>query len=101
MLGLSPEQLLGTPTVHIPINLIVQEAAGHDGKFCGVWQAAHPDVQRLLMESNKTHQLVMADAFIRPQMVCDSNEFRGDGLANIACNGFVDTDKWKPIWHRG
>ncbi len=89
-LGLTPEMFLGKPTLHIPINLIIQDMG--DGKVIGVFQTTQGDALR--MGSTKTHQLMMADAYIRPQMVMESNNFRGSGLGYLCTDGFVDHNKW-------
>lgn len=98
--GFSVEQMLGKPTIHVPINMIVQEADAAKGKFWGVWQCGHPNSQALTFGSVKTHQLILGDAFIRPNMVLDSNEFRGRGIASIAQQAFTEVELWNPIFHR-
>lgn len=100
LFGLSVEQMLGVPTVHIPINLIAQKVS--NGKYWGIWQSQHPDVERLLYNSKKTHQLILGDAFIRPHLVVDSNEFRGAGGSHLATHGFAEIDKWgmEPLFKR-
>ena len=100
MFGITAEQMLGVPTIHLPINMIVQEADAATGKYWGVWQCQHPNTERLLFDSKKTHQLILADAFIRPQMALDSNEFRGRGIAGIATQAFHEVDKWNMIYKR-
>jgi|TARA_Y100000034_G_C6903283_1_gene418428 hypothetical protein len=96
--GITPEQLLGTPTIHVPINMIVQRV--DDTKVWGVWQCQHENGQKLLWDSQKTHQLILGDCFLRPHLVCDSNEFRGSGVSNLATTAFQETEKWTPIFHR-
>lgn len=88
--GLSAEQILGRPTLHVPLNLIVQDMG--EGKVTGVFQtsAGLP----LLHGSRKTHQLILGDAFIRPQLVFESDAFRGSGLASLAMSGFIEHEKW-------
>ena len=100
LFGLSVEQMLGKPTIHLPINMIVQEADAKTGKFWGVWQCEHPNAQRLTFGSDNTHQLIFGDCFVRPKLVLESNEFRGRGIASIATDAFMETDKWQPIFHR-
>lgn len=100
LFGFSIEQMLGTPTIHLPINMIVQEANAEQGKFWGVWQCSHPDAKRLTFDSDNTHQLILGDCFLRPNMVLESNDFRGHGATGLATGAFVETDKWKPIFHR-
>jgi hypothetical protein len=90
MLDLTPDMLLGKPTIHIPFNLIAQNMG--DGKVIGVFQttAGSP----LLWNSSKTHQLWIADAFIRPHLVFESDQFLGCGLNGLATDAFVSPDKW-------
>lgn len=88
--GLSPEMLLGKPTIHIPLNLIIQKVEGD--KVVGVFQTSYGTP--LVHGSNKTHQLVIADAFIRPQLVFESNEFRGSGMSHLLTQGFIEQEKW-------
>lgn len=98
MFGISIEDMLGKPTIHLPINMIVQEASGN--KYWGVWQCDHPDVHQLKFKSQAVHQLIIADCFIRPQIVLESNEFKGGGAANLARHGFAEIEKWSPIFQR-
>ena len=100
MLGLNIEQLLGKPTIHVPMNFIVQQADEKTGKFWGVWQGQHPNLKQLTFGSEAVHQLIMADAFIRPQLVLESNEFKGSGVACIATHAFAAVEKWTPIFKR-
>jgi hypothetical protein len=97
---LNYEQLLGKPTLHLPINLIVQEADEKTGKFWGIWQAQHPNLHKIKFGSSAVHQLVIADCFLRPQLVFESNEFKGYGLAGLATNAFQATEKWNGIFQR-
>ena len=90
MWGLTAEDLLGRPTLHVPMNLIVQDVDGD--KVTGVFQSSGGSAMK--WESDATHQLINGDVFIRPQLVCETNAMRGWGLSNIACNGFV-ADVWK------
>jgi hypothetical protein len=96
MFGLDHEAFLGKPTWHLPINLIVQQAGHPDNeghiKVTGIFQTMMGE--QLMHGSDNTHQLVLADAFIRPRLVFESNAFRGDGLAHLAINGFVEREKW-------
>ena len=98
--GFSVEQMLGKPTIHIPINMIVQEAKAEEGKFWGIWQCSHENAKLLTFDSKATHQLILGDAYIRPNMVLDSDAFVGSGISNIACNAMQQTDKWNRIYHR-
>jgi hypothetical protein len=88
MFDLSPEQLLGKPTLHLPINLIVQNIG--EGKVIGVFQTTQGT--ELLFNSDKTHQFISGDMFLRPHIVYESNHMRGMGLAGIARDGFIDSE---------
>lgn len=90
MFGLTPSQLLGHPTLHLPINFIIQNVS--DGKVVGVFQTTAGN--ELLMGSTKTHQLMVADAFVRPQLVFESDEFQGYGISGLLKNAFLEHDKW-------
>lgn len=100
LFGISAEQMLGKPTIHIPINMIVQEADAATGKYWGIWQCTSDSAKRLLFDSKATHQLIIGDAFIRPKMVLDSDAFKGRGISSIACDAMQETDKWNLIYHR-
>lgn len=100
LFGFSVEQMLGKPTIHLPINMIVQEADAKTGKFWGVWQSQHENLNQLRFGSTMTHQLVIADCFIRPQLVLESDSFIGHGIASLAKSAFIDVEKWNPIFKR-
>lgn len=91
LFGLTPEQFLGKPTLHLPLNMIAY-AVGDGDKVTGVFQT---DMGReLLFGSDKTHVLILGDVFVRPRLVFGSNEFRGHGINGLAREGFVEHDKW-------
>jgi len=105
LFGISPEQLLGRPTLHLPLNMIVQKAAhptsDDAGKVVGVFQTSAG--QELTFDSAMTHQLILGDAFIRPRLVFESNEFRGVGISHLLTSGFVETETWMkngPLFNR-
>jgi hypothetical protein len=98
-LGLTPEMFLGKPTLHVPLNLIVQNmSVEKNGTVIGVFQTSGGNP--LLMDSLKTHQLIIADAFIRPQLVFHSDEFSGSGVASLLQHGFIATEKWELLFKR-
>lgn len=100
MFDLTIEQLLGKPTIHVPINFIVQEADEKTGKFWGVWQGQHPNLNQLRFGSVAVHQLLIADCFMRPQLVCESDAFKGCGVSHLATHAFMAVEKWNPIFER-
>jgi len=83
--------LYGQHAIHIPLNLIVQAMDG-TGTVTGVFQTKSG--VPLLFGSKKTHQLVIADVILRPQLVTESNDFQGRGLSSLARDGFADVDTW-------
>ncbi len=89
-MGLTPEMFLGKPTLHLPINMIIQDMG--NGKVIGVFQTTQGEA--LLHGSAKPHQLIIADVFVRPQLVCESDSFAGDGFSSLATHGFVSADRW-------
>lgn len=88
--GITHEHVLGKPTLHLPLNLIVQDAG--EGSVAGVFQTR--DGSQLLMGSKKTHQLILADVFIRPHLAFESDEFRGYGISNLFTTAWTESDKW-------
>lgn len=89
--GFSPEDVLGRPTLHVPMNFITQDMGG--GKVIGVFQTASGTP--LLHNSTKTHQLILGDVFIRPRVVYDTDAFRGAGMQVLTTNGFANLAAWQ------
>lgn len=88
--GLTPDMLLGKPTLHLPMNFIVQSYP--DGKTSGVFQTVSG--KPLTFDSKKTHQLILGDVFIRPRLVFESDHLKGAGISGIFTSGFTETDDW-------
>jgi len=89
------EALFGKNAMQVPFNCIVQ-----GGKEKGVAVVAAvvvirgPEAERLLMGSNKTHQLIIGDAVIRPKLAMESDHLTGTGLSGLAMHGMADIDGW-------
>ena len=85
--------LFGRHAVRIPLNIVVQYQGDVDGRalVLVVGQSTFEGVHPLCFGSNKTHQLILGDAVIRPHIVFDSNAFQGRGL-----NGLIQMspDEW-------
>lgn len=92
MFDMTPEMLLGTPTIHIPINFILQKV-GDEQKIAGIFQSANG--KALEFGSHKCHQLVIADAFIRPQLVFETDELRGCGITSLYTSAWMEREKWQ------
>ena len=93
MFGLTPEEVLGKPLIHVPINLISQEIDGE--KVIGTFQTTLG--QKLMWGSDKTHVMISGDVFIRPHLIFHTNELRGVGIAGLAKCGFI-SDAWEQIF---
>lgn len=95
-LGLTPEHLLGKPCFHVGMNLIVQKMSD-DGKVVGVFQCSQGTP--LLHGSDKIHQLILGDVFVRPRLICESDQFAGRGVSSLLRDGF--TENSVEIWLKG
>jgi len=82
--------MFGEKAVHLPLNFILQNP--DESTLVGVVQCRlNPQtLKRLVKGSQKTHQLILGDAIIRPRIIAESNHLRGVGLAGI----MTSSDGW-------
>ena len=103
--GISPEQMFGEGTVHVPFNFISQGAGdANNGKYAGLWQFQHSAPIPLLDHSEHQHILVMGDVFIRPKLVLPSTgKTHGLGISGLYQDGFSELSYWdhkNPIYQK-
>lgn len=86
--------LMGEHAVRVPLNLIVQGHLGN-GRIAFVGTSRRDDPHPLEFGSRETHQLVVCDAIIRPQLVAESSAWKGTGLgALFTSSAMTGVDEW-------
>lgn len=78
--------MFGENARHVPMWMYVQDAGNGVISFVGasrIAQDAHP----LRYGSERTHQFVLGEIIVRPQLVIATDTLRGTGLAGLAISG--------------
>lgn len=88
------QAMFGCHAIHSPMNFIVQ-AYEEDGVFLAVAQARVNKslFKRLTFNSRRTHQMIIGDIVLRPQLVIESDHLRGCGISGILTSG-LDPQEW-------
>jgi hypothetical protein len=94
------QALFGKQAIHVPINLIVQyqgERQGHPS--CSVVGFVQADIRA---DETKVrgfrHELIRADAVIRPQERYTDGEHCGVGLSGLATGGSLYPHSWRYVY---
>lgn len=94
------QALFGKQAIHVPINLIVQYQGEMKGQpFCSVVGFVSADIRA---EETKArgfqHELILADAVIRPQGRYTDGEHCGVGLSGLATGGSLYPQSWRYVY---
>lgn len=90
MIDTSPyiQMMFGCHAVKVPIQMAVQQASDNTLVAVVLTRAMPGDLR---FGSDKTHQLVLGDAVIRPHAVLETDAFKGHGLSGLAME---PVDEW-------
>lgn len=86
------KMMFGCHALHVPMNIVVQDM-GDKVSLC-IAQIAG---KRIRFGSDKTHQLILGDAVIRPHAVLESDKFIGLGMSAVVTMDWRDWSDEKII----